>query len=86
MHHRIWLPVIVITSTYPAATPQPTIRMGSFFYVKIIEKNSVKKKAKTLKDPKQNSPLCSNLQQVGREGKKEHRENHSFFFIYKEAP
>ena len=45
MHHRIWLLVIVITSTYPAATPQPTIRMGLFFYVKIIEKNSVSKVA-----------------------------------------
>ena len=41
MHHRIWLLVIVITSTYPAATPQPTIRMCLLFYVKIIEKNSV---------------------------------------------
>ena len=41
MHRRIWLLVIVITSTYPAPTPQPTIRMCLFFYVKIIEKNSV---------------------------------------------
>ena len=30
-----------LTSTHPAATPQPTIRMCLFFYVKIIEKNSV---------------------------------------------
>ena len=30
-----------LVSTYPAATPQPTIRMCLFSYVKIIEKNSV---------------------------------------------
>ena len=42
MHHRIWLLVIVITSTNPASTPQPTISMCLFSYVKIIEKNSVK--------------------------------------------
>ena len=49
----------------------------------------ISKEAKMLHDQIQNSPLCSNLQQVGREGKKEHRENHSFFllfFHYKEAP
>ena len=41
MHHRIGLLVIVITSTYPVPTPQPKIRMGLFFYVKILENNSV---------------------------------------------
>ena len=39
-------------------------------------------KEKKLKDLKQNSPLCSNLQQVGREGKKEHREKSFIFFIF----
>ena len=29
---------LAITFTYPAATPQPTIRMCLFFYIKIIEK------------------------------------------------
>ena len=42
MHHRIGLLVIVITSTYPVPTPQPKIRMGLFFYVKILENISVK--------------------------------------------
>ena len=41
MHHRIGLLVIVITSTYPVPTPQPKIRMGLFFYVKILENSSV---------------------------------------------
>jgi hypothetical protein len=41
MRHGIWLLVIVVTSAYPAAAPQPTIGMCLFSYVKIIEKNSV---------------------------------------------
>ena len=41
MNHRIGLLVIVITSTYPVPTPQSNIRMGLFFYVKILESNSV---------------------------------------------
>ena len=58
MHHRIWLLVIVITSTYPAPTPQPTIRMCLFFYVKIIKKNQCDVQVQAEKKAKLFIVLC----------------------------